>query len=427
VSAATDAFLPVNPCGGGGTHLDDASRMSTTIVAITFLAGAVVYVLPAAVRHRLAHPVLRLLEAAARAALPVRPAEDACEHFLRARTRFAVVTPVLIAANVYLFVRIVLEPGWSSDTQTLINWGANYAPRTTTGEWGRSITSIFVHGGGLQLIATIVGLATAGVFLERAVGRLALAAAFLASGIMASVVTLSTSSPSTVSYGPSGALFGVYGLLIATAVCGYLRFPRMPISRQALERVAGGAVVCVGHALLTDHLGPAAEFAGMTTGMVAGLVVARGVAVTKPAIPRAAVVTFATLALAVVSHVSVEGVEDARPEIAATFAVEARTAAEYNSALRHYTHGKLSGQTLAQLIDRAILPSVVTQRARIESLQRVPREQAPLVVAARQYFTWREDSWRRRAAALRKGNTTQLRDAERSERAALDALHRTHR
>lgn len=401
--------------------------MSTTIFAITFLTGAVLYFLTPAERQRLAQPVLRLVAAALRAVLPRQSSGDAFDDFLRARTRWAIVTPVLIAANLFVFFRVVLEPGASTDSQTLINWGANYAPRTTNGEWGRSITSIFVHSGILPLAATLAGLATVGVFLERAVGQLALAAVFLASGIVASVVSLGTASATAVTFGASGAMFGVYGLLVATVVCGYLRSPRMPISRQALKRVAAGATVCLGYALLTDHLGRAAELAGMTTGMTAGLVLARGVAVAKPAVPRAAIVTLATLVLAAVSHVSVEGVIDARPELAATFAVEGRTAAEYNTAVRDFTRGQLPAQKLAQLIDRSILPQIVAQRTRLEALQRVPQEQAPLVVAARQYFTWREESWRRRSDALRKGNTRLLREADRSERAALDALQRAHR
>src|SRR4029079_13129380 len=52
----------------------------------------------------------------------------------------------------------------------------------------------------------------------------------------------------------------------------------------------------------------------------------------------------------------------------------------------------------------------------------VPREQAPLVAAASEYCKLREESWRRRSEALHKRNMKMLRDAELSERAALDAF-----
>ena len=401
--------------------------MSTTIFAIIFLAGAAAYFMTPEERRRLTRPVIRLVAAMLGALRPHTTAGDAFEEFLRARTKWAIVTPVLIAANILVFLRIALEPGTSADTQTLINWGANYAPRTTNGEWGRSIASIFVHSSVLHLAATVAGLATLGGVLERVVGRLAFAAVFLASGIVASLISLWTSPTVAVTFGASGALLGVYGLLVATVVCGYLRSPRMPVSLHVLKRVAAGAVICVSYMLLTDHLPTSAELAALTTGLVAGLIVVPGVARAKPAVPRAAVVTFATFVLAVVPHVSVEGVIDARPELAQTVAVEERLAAEYANAVREFTRGRISAHTLAQLIDRAILPPIEAQRTRIETLRRIPQEQAAQVVAARQYFTWREESWHRRSEALRRGNAKLLREADKSERAALDALQRARR
>ena len=80
--------------------------------------------------------------------------------------------------------------------------------------------------------------------------------------------------------------------------------------------------------------------------------------------------------------------------------------------------------TLAAVIERTILPSLGAERRRINALQGVPREQELLVVAVRQYFHLREESWRRRAEGLRRSNHALLRSAERSERDALEALQR---
>ena len=356
-----------------------------------------------------------------------RTSSDAFDEFLRARTQWAIVTPVLVAANLIAFLRLALEPGAIGDTQTLVNLGANYAPRTTDGEWGRSIASIFMHSNIWHLGAMIAGLVTLGGFLERTVGRLAFAAVFLASGIVGSLVSLWTSPATAVTFGGSAALLGLYGLLVATVVCGYLRSPRLPVSRHALRRVALGAAVSVGYMLLTAYLPTSAELAGMATGLVAGLVVVPGVARAKPAVPRAAVVAFATFVLAVASAASVKGVVDARPELARTAAIERRISAEYARAAGEFTRGRIAAQKLAQMIDRAILPDLQAQRTRIDTLGRVPREQATQVVAARQYITWREESWHRRAEALRNGNTNLLRAADLSERAALNALQRASR
>ena len=62
--------------------------------------------------------------------------------------------------------------------------------------------------------------------------------------------------------------------------------------------------------------------------------------------------------------------------------------------------------------------------ARVAALRGVPQEQVPLATAAREYFKLREASWRRRAEGLVKSNTKILRDAEQTERAAMDAFRK---
>ena len=393
--------------------------------ALLFLAGVALYFMTPEERARLVQSAIARLRALVRAVVHPHAPADPFNEFLRNRTTWPLVTPLLIAVHLAVFLAMLFAPGALADKSTLIAWGANYAPQTTNGEWWRWLSSIFVHGGVLHVTATLAALATIGLVLERAIGRIAFAAVYFAAGIVSSIVSLWTSSATAVTFGASGALFGVYGLLVATLVCGYLRAPRMPISMAALKRILGGGALCVAFTLMTDHLGLSAELAGMTTGLAAGLVLARGVAREKPALPRAAVVVVATLILGVASFAALEGVIDARPELVRIAVIEDRIAVDYANAVRDFTLGRIPAKKLALFIDRTILPPLRAERARIEALHGVPREQAPLVAAARQYFTLREESWRRRAEGLRTANMKMLRDAENSERAALDALQRT--
>ena len=397
--------------------------MSPSMFAVIFLAGVVLYFMTPAERSRLAEWLKRTIQAVPAAVGRDKRTADPFEEFLRARTQVPIVTPVLLIANVALYIGLVLEPG-VLDTQTLIEWGGNYAPRTSNGEWRRWVLSIFLHAGVVHLVTTLAGLATMGSVLERTVGRIAFGSVFIASGVIASIVSIAISSTTTVTFGASGALFGVYGLLVATLVCGYLRSPRMPISLNMLARVAAGGAICATHAYFTDHLPLAAELAGMVAGMTAGLVIARGVARAKPALPRAAVVVVATAIIAVASFAAVDGVIDARPELYRTVAFEERIATEYTKAVSDFTGGRVTAKALAQVIERRILPPLDAERSRIASLRGVPSEQVPLVAAAMQYFKLRAESWRCRAEGLRNANSRLLRDAERSERVALEALHR---
>src|SRR5262245_60713827 len=120
--------------------------------------------------------------------------DDPFEEFLRARGGKPLVTPLLAALNVLVFMLMLLG-GALDDAQGLIGWGGNIATHTTNGEWWRLLGSTFIHGSLFHLLATLAGLVPLGVILERALGRLTFAAIYLASGMLASVVALWTTEP----------------------------------------------------------------------------------------------------------------------------------------------------------------------------------------------------------------------------------------
>jgi hypothetical protein len=166
------------------------------------------------------------------------------------------------------------------------------------------------------------------------------------------------------------------------------------------------------------------EMAGFGAGFVGGLVVARGVGREKPAAGRAAWVMAAASVIVVLAAVPLVGIIDFRPEVARITAVEERTASAYDNAVANFRLGRIPAKGLIQLIDRTIIPELEAVRARVAGLRGVPQEQVPLVAAAQEYVQLRQASWRRRAEGLLKSNTNILRDAEVTERAALDAFRK---
>jgi hypothetical protein len=128
--------------------------------------------------------------------------------------------------------------------------------------------------------------------------------------------------------------------------------------------------------------------------------------------------------LAIAAAVPLRGVVDLRPELVQIVAVEARTASAYDAAVAQFRVGRMPAKRLAQLIDGTIIPDLQGVRTRLNALGGVPREQAILIETARKYFELREQSWRSRADGLRRSNMGMLRDAERTERAALDLLQK---
>jgi membrane associated rhomboid family serine protease len=397
--------------------------MLTMTVAVLVLSGAALYFMTPDERVKLARSAVAAARHAIRAATHKAP-DDPFDDFLRARTGWPFVTWLLIALNVLTFTLMLFARGALDEPQTLIDWGANFAPRTTNGEWWRLIAAAFVHGGLLHLLATIAGLLPLGLILERAVGRTAFAATYLSAGMVASVVSLWTTAPTSVSVGASGAIFGIYGLLLASLVWSVGNPPAVSIPWTTVKRVAAAAAIFVLYNLLTDHMGTASELAGLGTGFVGGLVVTRGVTREKPGVRRAAIVMAAATLIAAGGAVPLRGIIDVRPEIARIAVVEERTAGAYDAAVARFRGGRIPAKGLVELIDGTIIPELEAVHTRLNALRGVPSAQAPLVAAAEEYFQLREQSWRRRAQGLSRSNMRLLREADQTERAALGAFQR---
>ena len=393
-----------------------------SLFALAVLAAAAVYFMKPEERKKLLQQSGGKAAAALRTVTHMSAAEHEFHEFLRARARWPIATPVLLAVNVVVFVGILFGSGSMSDPQTFVAWGANYVPRTTHDEWWRLLASAFVPAGFFHLVATMAALVPLGLILERAVGRIAFASVYLASAIVASAVSLWTAPLTQVTLGASGAIFGIYGLAISAAIYGCLRQPRIAVPLIVLKRIGVGAAVFLVHAMSTEHLGGPAELAGLGTGLLAGMMAVRTVAQRQPPVVRAPLVAAVTAIVAVALVVPLRGMIDARPELARIAAVEEQTSSEYAAAVEKFKLGRLPAKALVTLIDRSVLPALARDRARVDALRGAPKDQAPLLLAARRYFELREQSWRRRAEGLRTGKLPLLNEAERTERAALESL-----
>jgi len=394
-------------------------------IALVALVGTILYLLNPEDRAQLLHAVAARVQQMVRDIRHGRDAADPLHEQLLARTRWPIVAPILILGVVWVWAATLFAPQPAAQWQ--IAWGASYAPRTTNGEWWRLLTYTFVHAGFLHLVATVAALLSLGVTLERIVGRIAFAGVYLAASVAAGVAALWMKPATTVVIGATGALFGLYGLLIAVLVYGYLRKPRLAWSALAAKRVAAGAAVFLLYNLFANNLGTVSALAGLGTGLVLGLSLARRTMARKPRAQRSILVPAVVSAIALAVAIPLRGTIDARPAIARVAAVETWTSLEYAKGVYEVAQRKRSEKTLVQLIDKTIVPALEADRARIEALQGVPREQRPLVAATRDYFTLRERSWRRRQAGVATSSPKILREADEAERQALVAFDRVQR
>ncbi len=358
-------------------------------------------------------------DAAVRRRVECAPFYDA----LSERTSFALVTLAIVVLNVALFVQMIFGAGSMSAPATLIAWGGNVGPHTTNGEWWRLVSALFVHSGPLHLLANLAGLFQLGLVLERLVGHVALAVVYLAAGVFASLASLSV-SPVNVNVGAAGAVFGLYGLLLAAMFWGVQHRTEATIPWKVLKSLVPAAGVFVVYNVFTSRSGGWPELAGLFTGFSCGLVIARGISDEKPPARRMAAVTSIAMILALATTVPLRGITDARPEVDRVIAAEERTAGQYQSAVIRFNDGRIPASALTRLIDQQILPEIRSSRSRLHALTGVPHEHQPMVAAAEEYLRLREESWRLRSEALHTTNMVTLKKADRTEWDSLETLKR---
>jgi len=256
-----------------------------------------------------------------------------------------------------------------------------------------------------------------GFMLERMAGPLVFLAAYVTAGIFAGLTSISA-VPMSVTGGASGAIFGLYGLLLASSIWGLLQRSSVTIPLTMLKRIAPLTAIFVLYNLMNDGVVFSAELTGGVAGLALGVIVARGLDAGKSRTRLVAATMGAAIVFAVAAAVPLRGITDARAEISRVLTIEDHTAGVYEEALDRFKKGRITAESLAQLIDRAIIPELHAADARLQALDRVPQEQRPLVATAEEYVRLRSDSWRFRSEGLRKSGVAKPREDARTEQAS---------
>lgn len=114
---------------------------------------------------------------------------------------------------IQLIVFLLLEvSGGSTNTETLIKFGAKFNPLILEGEWWRFITPIFLHIGILHLAMNTLALYYLGITVEKIFGRIRFILIYLIAGFGGSLASFLFSQ--NLSAGASGAIFGCFGALL---------------------------------------------------------------------------------------------------------------------------------------------------------------------------------------------------------------------
>lgn len=176
-------------------------------------------------------------------------------------------TAILLLVNIVFFL-IMIFAGLNIVSPTpkeLLEIGGNRRFEVLNGEYWRLLTSIFIHGGILHLCMNLFGLGLGGSLLEGILGRIQLIMSFIVCGILASIASVYWHE-NTVSVGASGAIFGLYGLVLAFTV--FKIYPTyMRVMTWTLLGLYAGVSLLIGFLGGIDN---AAHFGGLISGFILG-------------------------------------------------------------------------------------------------------------------------------------------------------------
>ena len=187
----------------------------------------------------------------------------------------APVVPVLVAINVAVFLAMcvagvgIITP----DGAAVVHWGSNYGPLTTSGQWWRLVSNIFVHFGILHIALNMWALYATGRTVERMFGSARFALLYLFAGVAASMASLLW-NPGVNSAGASGAIFGVFGGMLA-----FVLNPRNAVPRSVMVEHRNSTLAFAAYTLFYGmvHAGidNAAHIGGLIAGLAMGSLLAR--------------------------------------------------------------------------------------------------------------------------------------------------------
>lgn len=201
----------------------------------------------------------------------------------------AFVTPTLVALNVAVFLAMciggmnIITP----DGETALRWGSNFGPMTISGQWWRLFSSTFIHFGILHLAFNMWALFQNGRTIERLFGSMRFLLLYAFAGLTGSAASLLW-NPQVNSAGASGAIFGIFGGLLAFVIN-----PRNDVPKDVMTEHRNSTLVFAAYSLFYGfaHSGidNAAHIGGLSGGFLMGLLLARPLNAqhrTTPGVPR---------------------------------------------------------------------------------------------------------------------------------------------
>lgn len=335
---------------------------------------------------------------------------------LTRRTPHLPVTTALIVANGLVFVAMLFSGAgfWHSSNGVPLAWGANFGPATQDGEWWRLGSAMFLHFGVIHLVLNMLALRDAGQWVERMFGHYWFAAIYLVAGLLGNLASLVFHQGHAVSGGASGAIFGVYGALLA-----YLWLHRTRMQRGEFRWLFWAAIgfsfLSIAFGLLVPGIDNAAHLGGLGGGLLMGAMLLPETPSPRPRWISAAMLMAAVIGL--LAHLPTPAYrwsDEARvqQEIDAFLRKDMGITQEWNRLMWNSRRSGTSFDELARRLDQRIADRYEQS---FEELAALPDDaalpSAHRLELLRQYAGQRRDATRELADGLRTRDGAKIREA----------------
>ncbi len=278
-------------------------------------------------------------------------------------------------------------------SRSLIAWGADYGPLTGSGQWWRLWTSNFVHIGLVHLVCNLLALWQVGDLVERLVGNAGFLLLYTLSGILGSLASFYW-NPLLLSAGASGAIFGVYGALLACLFQNPGVFPR-----SILTRLTRSTALFVGYNILyglrATGINLVAHLGGLAGGLLCGLILARPVSEEQGAgRSRRNWALGAAGAVFLVAGILAARPNDISVELMDIYRAEAQVEEVLWDVFRKNGGGTLSNDDFAHAVEQQVLPAWADLRARLARIAAGRGHQAVFAGLLDRYLATMQDAAR---------------------------------
>ncbi len=174
-------------------------------------------------------------------------------------------TTTLIALNVCVYIWELASGTNFNSNYSMVMHGALYGPLVRDGQWWRIVSGGFEHAGLLHIGLNMFALYQLGMFVETVMGAPRMLAVYVVSLFGGGLAVVAFSS-NAVTVGASGAIFGLFGALLAIGV--RLGKRGRPLITQTLPILLMNLVFTFAVPFISKsgHLG------GLIAGFCAGLV-----------------------------------------------------------------------------------------------------------------------------------------------------------